>query len=144
MSAHVARRRICLAPRRAAILGAVVALLASGGSVDASAARAEDPLAIRVWPNACVEPCTIRITVRTEPDPDLRGLAVELDSPDFFRSSFIQLEGENAPLSHLLRFPALPAGNYEVRAVLMRASDDHTVDRLRLEVLGDGVTLRQH
>jgi hypothetical protein len=40
------------------------------------------------------------------------------DSPDFYRSSLIQLEGERAPRTLSLRFRDLPPGEYAFAADL--------------------------
>jgi hypothetical protein len=116
----------------------VLTLISAGGGV----VRADEPLAVSVWPGNCLEPCRVKVTVRTEPHPDLRALVVELDSATFFRSSLIELEGERAPSAHWLEFASLPAGHYEVRAVLKSATEDMGMDRLSLTVLGAGVYLQ--
>ena len=47
--------------------------------------------------------------------------AVEIvaDSGDFYRSSLIPLEGENAPRTTTIDFRGLPGGDYEVRIILL-------------------------
>jgi hypothetical protein len=66
----------------------------------------------------------------------VRALIVELDSVAFFRSSFIQLDGEAARTSHVFEFAALPAGRYDVSAVLIRTSNRRTRDAASLQVQG--------
>ena len=61
-------------------------------------------------------PATVPITIAVEPGTANRALVVEADSDDFYRSSTIELDGENEKRLHLLEFKSLPAGDYVVRA----------------------------
>jgi hypothetical protein len=126
------RARTAIRWRRIATATAVLAAIAG------AAAAAADGVALRVTPYKCLEPCTVRVTVHTAPDPDVRALVVELDSADFFRSSLIQLDGGNSPTLHLLEFPSLPAGVYAVRAVLTGVSQSRSVDQVAVTVAGPG------
>jgi hypothetical protein len=95
----------------------------------------DEPVQIQISPSVCHSPCALRVTVRMPLDPTLRGLMVELDSPALFRSSSIDLDGANSPRAHVLEFHSLPAGTYEVRAVLTREADDRSVERVVLSVV---------
>jgi hypothetical protein len=99
-----------------------IALLAF--SVSAVVAADEQPLDLRVSPRNCLSPCTIRAIIFADPHASNRALVLELDSPAYFRSSVITLDGSNAPRIHEREFAALTAGSYEVRVSLRRASDD--------------------
>jgi hypothetical protein len=53
-----------------------------------------------------------------------RELIVEVDNGGFYRSSFIQLDGEAEPAVHTVMFKALPAGAYEIRVTLKRSDGE--------------------
>ena len=55
------------------------------------------------------------------------------ESIDFYRSSEIELDGENAPRTNMFEFRSLPSGTYEVR-VTLRAGDGHSVAHVRQQV----------
>ena len=41
------------------------------------------------------------------------------ESPDFYRSSEVQLEGDKAPRTSRIEFRNLPPGTYDVRVMLL-------------------------
>jgi hypothetical protein len=43
------------------------------------------------------------------------------DSPEFYRSSQIQLEGDRAPKTVTIEYPNVPGGEYEVTSVLVNS-----------------------
>ena len=61
------------------------------------------------------------LTVRTviEPDADNRALEIVIDSEDFYRSSLIQLEGDQAPRTSVVQFRSVPGGSYMISARLL-------------------------
>ena len=78
----------------------------------------ELPIAVKLNPALCLAPCTVMLTLTIPPAADNRWAVAELDGPEF-RSTWIQLEGADAPKTHQLRpFKSLPSGTYVVRAVL--------------------------
>jgi hypothetical protein len=92
-----------------------------------SLAAAEEA-SISVTPRVAMEGSTVVITVRITPDPSLRALVLEADSPEFFRSSFLQLEGARSAAVHTLELRSLPAGRYYVRVVIDRAEGESYPD----------------
>ena len=54
-----------------------------------------------------------------EPDADNRGMEISAESEDFFRSSFVSLEGDKAPSVTELAFKGLPGGDYQVSVALI-------------------------
>jgi len=75
-------------------------------------------------------PCTVRLRVRVEPKAENRSVTVTLDSPDFYRRSVHELEGDQAPATQPEQtYPDLPRGSYEIRAVVTRPpqKDVHAV-----------------
>jgi hypothetical protein len=85
------------------------------------AAGQDDAVAARVMPRYCYAPCRITITIAVEPHEGDRQLIVESDSGVFYRSSVIQLDGDDEPPVHNLTWRSLPAGAYQIRVILKRA-----------------------
>jgi hypothetical protein len=103
------------------LLGLVVgtvALVGSQARLNASPAGASAPLAMRVSPEVSFEPSSIRVQVVIERSADNRALEITAESEDFFRSSAVQLDGEESPRVNIFEFRELPAGAYEVRGAL--------------------------
>jgi hypothetical protein len=69
------------------------------------------PLRMSVSPAMSTAPSTIRIMMRVEPDAKNRALEVAADSQDCYRSSVIPLDGQDAPRTFMLEYPALPGGD---------------------------------
>src|SRR4051812_44433974 len=87
-------------------------LLLAGGPFSA-----RDQLSIRVSPMVAFHPADILVHTFVERDTVNREIQVTADSADFFSSSSVQLDGDDAPRSKEFRFRDLPAGNYSVVAV---------------------------
>jgi len=79
------------------------------------------PLKLAVTPAQSFAPATVRVRVRIEPSAENRMLAIVADGDDFYRSSEIQLDGDQSPKTVELEFPNLPGGEYEVSALLIDA-----------------------
>jgi hypothetical protein len=77
-----------------------------------------EPLRLSVTPAQSFAPATVLVRARIEPRADNRWLALVADGPNFYRSSEIQLNGDQAPKTVELRFSNLPGGDYEIYAVL--------------------------
>jgi hypothetical protein len=112
------------------VVGAIV-LLSSLAADDAGPG-----LRIRVTPTVAIAPTDVIIYAFVERRPDNRLLRVRADSGDFLRSSDVQLEGEKSARLTIIRFPQVPAGWYDVEAVLI-GSNGRTiaVARARINVL---------
>jgi len=82
-------------------------------------AGAPDPVSVRATPAVAFAPATLVVRATIAADAHNRVIEVSADSGEFFRSSTIELEGENAPRTNLFEFRSLPPGIYEVRAVLI-------------------------
>jgi hypothetical protein len=80
---------------------------------------ASDALRLKVSPEMSMEPAWITVQVLIEPDADNRAIDVVAESEDYFRSSRLQLDGENASRVTVFQYKDLPAGEYEVRGVLI-------------------------
>jgi hypothetical protein len=78
-----------------------------------------DPVTLKATPAIAFAPATLVVRATVAADAHNRAIEVSADSGDFFRSSSIQLEGENAPRTNVFEFRSLPPGTYEVRARLI-------------------------
>ena len=98
--------------RLALLIMAVLALLAT------SPLGAGERLTIRVIPKYAVAPATLLVNAIAERDPANRALQIQVESPDFYGSSLMQLDGDQAPRTTTVRYKGVPSGTYEVRAIL--------------------------
>ena len=55
---------------------------------------ASEPLSIHVSPRVATEPATLGLQVVVERDSENRGLEILVDSADYSRISFVQLDGD--------------------------------------------------
>jgi hypothetical protein len=101
-------------------LVAVLALVSLGGPAVSAGPRLE----LRVSPAVSLAPAVIMVRTIIEPSDDNRLLNVEIDSPSFWRSSEITLDGKNAQRVNLLEVRDVPSGLYEVRAMLKGPSGE--------------------
>jgi hypothetical protein len=87
-----------------------------------TAADAGECLSMKVSPRQALAPVNLRVTVRIEPNADNRVLTIVADSPGFYRSSQIQLEGDRAPRTFSIEYPNVPGGSYEITSVLANST----------------------
>lgn len=97
---------------------------------------AEEALAIRVTPHTAFAPATVSVTVTVEPDADNRTLLVEDDSDQYFRSSLISLEGDQAARTYVLVFRGLPPGQHRIVAVVRGSRELRGTVRSTVTVIG--------
>ena len=90
----------------------------------AAAARADagEPLTMAVSPVQSFAPTTLTVRVHVNPDAENRALEVVAESGDYYRSSRIQLDGNEAPQTFVVELRSLPGGNYEIRGALIGTS----------------------
>jgi hypothetical protein len=104
-------------PRRYRLWGPSLALLWIGAPpVQASDAS----VAVAVRPTVVFSGGEVRATVRTPRDARNRELRVLIEAADFYASSDVQLDGDEAPATHQFSWKALPGGDYRVEAILLR------------------------
>ena len=106
--------RICFRALAATML--VAAAVVTLGPVSG---RADAPVALRVTPRLATEPATLMIRATVEPHADNRGLQVRVESDGYSRSSFVQLDGLDAPRTTTMRYPEIPGGTYDVRMTVL-------------------------
>ena len=93
-------------------------VLAAAFIMVATTPRAGERIALRVSPMIGFAPANLVVRTTIEADKDNRAMEVIADSENFYRSSEIQLDGEDAPRTIRLEFRNVPSGVYDVRAIL--------------------------
>ena len=101
--------------RKLAMLAAMACtcLLAGPDTLDGG-----QPLNLQVSPTTAMSPAFVRVRAAVEASDDNRWLEIVAQSPEFFRSSRVDLDGRNAPRLAVFEYPGLPPGMYEIRAIL--------------------------
>jgi hypothetical protein len=95
-----------------------------------------DQLRIAVSPAVSFAPSKVDIRARIVPNAENRALQVIAESEDFYRSSLMSLEGENAPATIVFAFRGLPGGEYVVSGILTDSSGhERAIARQQLTVI---------
>jgi hypothetical protein len=102
---------------------------------------AKESLSIRVSPTVSFAPANLVVRTSIEPDASNRAVEIVADSDQFYRSSLVQLEGEQAPRISVFEFRSLPPGRYEVKAALIGV-DGHAkaIARAHVNVVESGAS----
>jgi hypothetical protein len=95
-------------------------------------------LTIRVSPRVMLAPGFLTIQTTIEANADNRAMEVVADSPAFFRSSWVTLDGDRAPRVNEFVFKGLPAGRYEVTVRLMGPGGQRAADTRWFHVASAG------
>ena len=120
--------------RSALTLVAVTAIL---GATPGNAA--DSRLRIEVTPRISQAPAQVRIRAIVTPSVENRGLRVVADSGEFFRSSYLPLDGADAAPITDTSFKNLPGGEYEVSVTLVDSQGHASiVDRRTIMVTTAG------
>jgi hypothetical protein len=94
-------------------------------------------LTLAASPVSSFAPANLVVRVHVTPDPANRALEVIAESSDYFRSSRMQLDGEDAAKTVTLEFRDLPQGHYAVRGRLIdSAGHERAIVRRQVIVLG--------
>ena len=88
--------------------------LAGAGTLNSS-----QLLSLQISPVVMPSPGFVSIRATVEASDENRRLEIVAQSPEFFRSSSIDLDGRSAPRLSVVQYPNLPPGLYEVSAVLV-------------------------
>jgi hypothetical protein len=100
-------------------------------------AGGSEPLTLKVTPATSFAPATMWVRARMEPSASNRSLEIVADGENFYRSSIIPLDGEQAPRLIELNLKAVPSGHYEIVAILTDASgNQRAVARQPASVIG--------
>jgi hypothetical protein len=111
------------------LIAAMALLGATPGSTDSR-------LKIEVSPRISQAPAAVRIRAVVTPSDENRGLQIVADSGDYFRSSYIPLDGADAASVTVTSFKNLPSGEYEITVTLIEAGGGHVMDRRMIMVAG--------
>jgi len=94
-------------------------------------------LTLTVSPAQSFAPTTLTVRVHVKPDAENRALQVVAESGDYYRSSQIQLDGNEAPQTIVVELRSVPGGDYEVRGALIDGSGhSRSLARTHVIVIG--------
>jgi hypothetical protein len=96
-----------------------VAAFLTAGVLLTSALDAGESMRMQVSPSVSRAPADLVVRVSVEAAADNRFLQVIAESPDFYRSSQIPMDGEHTPPLSVFEFRNLPSGLYSVTGVLV-------------------------
>ena len=100
---------------------------------------AGERITLKVSPAVAFAPANLVVRATVEADADNRAIEIVAESPDFYRSSEIQLQGDKAARTSTFEFRSLPPGTYEVRAKLLSASGQtRAAVRQQINVIASG------
>ena len=108
---------------------AALALLTAAVAAHPGSLNASNKLSMRLSQTVASAPAEVVVTATVERGADNRALEIAAESQDFFRSSVVTLEGDQAPRTTQLRFRNLPSGEYDVVVVLHGSHGERTFDR---------------
>ena len=100
---------------------------------------AGERMTMKVSPAIAFAPANRVVRATIEADAANRAVEIIAESPDFYRSSEIQLEGDKAARTTTFEFRSLPSGTYEVRAKLIGADGQaRAAVRQQVNVIASG------
>ena len=100
---------------------------------------AGERMTMKVSPAIAFAPANLVVRTTIEADAGNRAIEIVAESPDFYRSSEIQLEGDKAARTTTFEFRSLPSGTYEVRAKLLGADGQaRAAVRQQVNVIASG------
>lgn len=124
---------------RCAIVVAAVLVCSERTALAKESEDAPEPIQIRLTARFVMPHEWLRGLVRVQPNSGNRLLRVTIDSPNFFRSSEVQLDGASAAKSHLFVWKSLPPGAYEVTAIVFGSDGRRIQRRARFQVIGTSI-----
>jgi hypothetical protein len=114
----------------------VLALFTAAGILAGATISADEAISIAVRPSVTTYGGSAQLKVLVARDGKNRTLKWEVDGPNYYRSSEIDLDGASAPRSYFFLMRDLPGGEFEVRATVRRSDNSTVVDRSALRVIG--------
>jgi hypothetical protein len=110
-------------------------LLLIGMTSSAQMIAADAPITIAVRPAVTVARATAQLKVLVARDDRNRVLQWEVDGPNYYRSSQIDLDGSSAPRSWLFWVKDIPEGDYDIRVTVHRDDRSNAVALSSIKVL---------
>jgi hypothetical protein len=102
-------------------------------------AGARERLTLKVSPAVSFAPANLVVRTTIESDANNRSVEIIAESEDFYRSSQIELSGDNAPRTNQFEFRSLPPGSYEVKAILYGSTGETRAEvRQQVNVIASG------
>jgi hypothetical protein len=100
---------------------------------------ADQRLTLKITPAVAFAPANLIVRTMVEADARNRAIAIVAESPDFYRASEMQLDGEQAPRTTTFEFRSLPSGTYRITATLLDAQEKPlTYVHCEVNVLANG------
>ena len=91
----------------------------------ATGPKAQEPVRIAASPTFAFAPALLRVRVRVEPNAANRTLTITADSDGYYRSSLMELEGDTSEKTFFVEFKRVPAGQYQLSAVVRNGSGEN-------------------
>jgi len=111
-------------------------MLAAGVLAGSMQSSADAPISITVRPAVSHVSGETRVKVLVARNERNRSLVWEVDGPNYYRSSAMELDGAASPRSYFFTMRDLPAGSFEVRASVRRNDNSVATDRSAIRVIG--------
>ena len=97
---------------------------------------ADEAVSIAIRPAVMSAHGSMQLKVLVERNDRNRSLTWEVDGPNYYRSSRLELEGASAPRSWFFLVRGLPEGEYDVRVTVKRSDQSSAIAQSNLRVLG--------
>lgn len=109
--------------RYLALLGCVLGIAGVAGAQQPAESKPEIPhskliQSVSITPVVAFAGADMKVTVRVQPDAGNRRLQLSVDAPTFYASTERQLDGVDGARAHTFNLHELPAGDYQIVAVL--------------------------
>ena len=111
-------------------------VLMVGGLAGTMHLSADEAISITVRPAVATAHGNAQVRVLVARNDMNRALTWEVDGPNYFRSSTMELAGAASPRSYFFVVRDLPAGEFEVRAIVLRNDRSQVMDRSTIRVVG--------
>ena len=100
---------------------------------------AGERMTIKVSPAVAFAPANLIVRTMIVADADNRAVEIIAESPEFYRSSRVELDGDRAARTSHFEFHSLPPGTYEVRANLLGTrGEQRATARQQINVMSSG------
>ncbi len=96
----------------------------------------DSSIGLVVWPRIAYAHGYAQLRVQVERNDANRKLIWEIDGPDYYRSSTIQLDGASSPKNWFFLVQNLPEGDFMVRATVRRNNDTESMAQSMISVKG--------
>jgi hypothetical protein len=110
--------------------------LAAGVLAGSMHLSADEAISITVRPAVASVKGSAQLKVLVARNDSNRALIWEVDGPNYYRSSTMELEGAASPRSYFFTLRDLPAGSFEVRATVRRNDNSEAFDHSHIRVVG--------